>query len=142
MSEPGATAEEYESDSFVVHDVAGRVIEACVAFGATAHGRVEKLILRASDLGWRDCYLSAFIAFWRALDEDGLSFVREIYRELPERDLGRELGVTGSRIVHVRCERGFGRVVVEIATTSGLLRLIEEDPRDPHSDSRLEWVAH
>ncbi|WP_236515433.1 hypothetical protein [Sandaracinus amylolyticus] len=122
-----------------MRDIEGHVIEACVALGATADGRIEKLILRVGELGWRDCYLSVFIAFWHALDDDGLSFVREICRGLPERDLGHELGLTGSQLVHVRCGRESGRVVLEIATTRAVLRLIDVDARDPHADTRVEW---
>lgn len=147
MTHDEMDGEAYQDDHFDVRCVGGRTVRHLSVFSSDDGVHAEKLLVNLDGLGWFDCYISAFIAFWCPISEDDLAAIRADYADdnwalppTPEIDLGARLGLAGAIVESVHCRRGARGVIVCIRTNRGTLSLREVDPKDPHSDTRLVWA--
>lgn len=128
----------YQDFDFEVPELRGERLQSLVLFGPP--NDAQKLLGRTASGGAFEAYLSAFIGFCHELDADGVQFVSEIYEDLESTDIAHVLGLHDQPIEAVRCRSDDGHRILEIVLPSATVRLVEVDPKDPHSDSRFEVI--
>ncbi|MCB9604781.1 MAG: hypothetical protein H6720_31055 [Sandaracinus sp.] len=128
----------YQDYEFEVPELQGERLQSLVLFGTPDDA--QKLLGRLVSGGAFHAYLSAFIGFCHETDAEGAEFDVKLYEDVESMDIAQALGLHDQPIEGVRCRREGGHVTLEIVFSSATVRLVEVDPQDPHSDSRLELI--
>lgn len=128
----------YQDYEFEVTELRGERLQSLVLFGTT--NDAQKLLGRLESGAAFAAFLGAFIGFCHDLDADGVRFELELYEDVESMDVAREFGLHDQPIESVRGHRDDGHMTLEIVFSSATVRLVEVDPKDPHSDARLELI--
>ena len=128
----------YQDDSFDVDEVRGQRLAGLLVF---MDDDAPQKLLGVLENGQRfHFYLWAFIGFWSELDEEGYEDVLSDYEDCIALDYAAKHDLTGLEIKEATCRKTSKGTCISVRFRSGLLRLTEVDPTDPHSDSSIEFV--
>ena len=128
----------YQDYEFEVMELRGERLQSLILFGTPDDP--QKLLGRLVSGGAFHAYVSAFIGFCHELDADGVQFELELYEDIESTDIAEAFGLRDQPIESVRGHRDDGHMTLEFVFSSATLRLVEIDPKDPHSDARLELI--
>ena len=130
----------HQDAKFEVTEIAGELAAELFALGESAvEMRPETLIMRTATNRWHRCFLDAFIGFWHALTEEQAAEVFEDYEDIPRVDLLARFGLGQQHLLQATCDRTAAGTRISIVFETGSVILREIDPRDPDSESVLEF---